>query len=247
MRTLKFNKNGSLQLIDKVSKDIETVNEIINYLDCPVELEDGVTFETFFSHLVGCKDSLNIIFKETMKNSSIDEFMEEWKLPPTKSLSKDKGIQYLKAYKIFDYIELSEEKDFIDIRVDFDGIGNEEQLYNLEFIPLNDLKPIPMVLEENISIYRTVANIKGEELFFRGNSFVLLFELIGTILYIITIHNNPAGRESAKEKFVQILGNTNIIDMLEQQKEEAVEIQNFEEAAQLKKILDRLQNGFTNE
>ena len=74
----------------------------------------------------------------------------------SKSLSKDKGIQYLKAYKIFDYIELSEEKDFIDIRVDFDGIGNEEQLYNLEFIPLNDLKPIPMVLEENISIYRTV-------------------------------------------------------------------------------------------
>ena len=49
MRTLKFNKNGSLQLIDKVSKDIETVNEIINYLDCPVELEDGITFETFFA------------------------------------------------------------------------------------------------------------------------------------------------------------------------------------------------------
>ena len=35
--------------------------------------------------------------------------------------------------------------------------------------------------------------------------------------------------------------------MLEQQKEDAVEIQNFEEAAQLKKILDRLQNGFIND
>ena len=32
--------------------------------------------------------------------------------------------------------------------------------------------------------------------------------------------------------------------MLELQKEVAVEVQNFEEAAQLKKILDRLRNGF---
>jgi len=98
-----------------------------------------------------------------------------------------------------------------------------------------------------MSIYRTVSNLKGEELFFRGNSFVLLFELLGTILYVLTIHKDPKGRNSAKEKFIQILGNTNIIDMLEEQKEEAVEIQNFEEASQLKKILDRLQNGFTNE
>ena len=75
----------------------------------------------------------------------------------------------------------------------------------------------------------------------------MLFELISTILYIITIHNTPEGRKSAKEKFISILGNTNLVDMLEEQKEEAVETQNYEEAAQLKKILDRLKNGFINE
>ena len=72
MRTLKFKKNGSLQLIDKVNKEIEIVDNIVNYLDCPVELEMGITFETFFSHLINSKNMLNIIFKETMKNSSID-------------------------------------------------------------------------------------------------------------------------------------------------------------------------------
>ena len=35
--------------------------------------------------------------------------------------------------------------------------------------------------------------------------------------------------------------------MLEIQKEEAVEVQNYEEAAQLKKILDRLRNGFIDD
>lgn len=246
MRTILFKKNGSLHLVDKVSKEVEKVDTIINYLDCPVELEEGITFKTFFNHLIKEKESLNIIFKETMKGSSLDLFLDEWD-KKGKSISPEKGIQYLKAYKIFDYIQLNGEKDFIDIRVDFDGIGNEEQLYNLEFIPLNELKNIPIVISNNMSIYRTVSNLKGEELFFRGNSFVLLFELLGTILYVLTIHKDPKGRNSAKEKFIQILGNTNIIDMLEEQKEEAVEIQNFEEAAQLKKILDRLQNGFTNE
>ena len=246
MRTILFKKNGSLHLVDKVSKEVEKVDTIINYLDCPVELEEGITFKTFFNHLIKEKESLNIIFKETMKGSSLDLFLDEWD-KKGKSISPEKGIQYLKAYKIFDYIQLNGEKDFIDIRVDFDGIGNEEQLYNLEFIPLNELKNIPIVISNNMSIYRTVSNLKGEELFFRGNSFVLLFELLGTILYVLTIHKDPKGRNSAKEKFIQILGNTNIIDMLEEQKEEAVEIQNFEEASQLKKILDRLQNGFTNE
>lgn len=246
MRTILFKKNGSLHLVDKVSKEIEEVDTIINYLDCPVQFESGVTFKTFFNHVIKEKEYLNIIFKETMKGSSLDIFIDEWE-KKGKRVDSEKGIQYLKAYKIFDYIQLNGDKDFIDIRVDFDGIGGEEQLYNLEFIPLNELKNIPMVIADKMSIYRTVSNLKGEELFFKGNSFVLLFELLGTVLYIITIHKNPEGRNSAKEKFIQILGNTNIIDMLEEQKEEAVEIQNFEEASQLKKILDRLQNGFTNE
>ena len=246
MRTILFKKNGSLHLVDKVSKEIEEVDTIINYLDCPVQFEYGVTFKTFFNHVIKEKEFLNILFKETMKGSSLDIFIDEWE-KKGKKVNPEKGIQYLKAYKIFDYIQLNGDKDFIDIRVDFDGIGGEEQLYNLEFIPLNELKNIPMVIADKMSIYRTVSNLKGEELFFKGNSFVLLFELLGTVLYVITIHKTPEGRNSAKEKFIQILGNTNIIDMLEEQKEEAVEIQNFEEASQLKKILDRLQNGFTNE
>jgi len=245
MKTIIFKKDGSLCLEDKVTKEEIKVDSIKYYLDCPVKLEKGITFATFFNHLILEKDFLNIVYKETMGESNLDYFLEEWLLP-SKSVISGKGIQYLKAYKIFDYIELVDDKDFIDIRVDFDGIGIEEELYNLEFLPLNEIKDIPMVLVDNISIYRTVSNIKGEELFFRGNSFTLLFELIGTILYIITIHKTPKGRVSAKNKFIKILGETNIIDILEEQKKEAVEEQNYEEASQLKKILDRLQNGFTN-
>ena len=246
MKTIIFKKDGTLSVKHKVSGEEEKVERIKYYLDCPTELEKGITFGTFFNHLIVEKEFLNIVYRETMGESNLDYFLEEWLLSP-KKVTPGVGIQYLKAYKIFDYIELAQEKDFIDIRVDFDGVGSEDQLYNLEFIPLNELKDIPMILVENISIYRTVSNIKGEELFFRGNSFTLLFELIGTILYILTIHKTPKGRASAKQRFIKILGETNIIDILEEQKNDAVEEQNYEEASQLKKILDRLQNGFTNE
>jgi len=246
MKTILFKKDGSLSIVDRLSREEKKIDTIKYYLDCPVLLEEGITFGTFFNHIFREKDFLNIVYKETMGSSSIDNFLLEW-MGKGIPVQENKGIQYIKAYKIFDYIEQMGEKGFVDVRIDFDGVGSEEQLYNLEFMALNELKDIPFILSPNMSIYRTVANIKGEELFFNGQSFTLLFELVGTILYIITIHNTPEGRKSAKEKFINILGNTNLVDMLEEQKEDAVENQNYEEAAQLKKILDRLRNGFINE
>mgnify|MGYP003651152711 CR=1 FL=1 len=246
MKALIFKKNGELFLLNRFTQEEEKVETVKNYLDCPTILEDGITFETFFNHIIKEKEFFNIVYSETMGESSIDNFIEEWELPSTDILTQ-KGLTYLKAYKIFDYIELMDKNNFIDIRIDFDGIGKEEELYNVEFIPLNELKNLPLYLSDQISIYRTVSNLRGEELFFKGNTFTLLFELIGTILYVLTIHNTPTSRESAKHKFIKIIGETNIIDLLEQQKEEAVEIQNFEEAAQLKKILDRLRNGFIDD
>jgi len=246
MKTILFKKNGDLRLVDKLAEVEEKIDTIRYYLDCPVLLEEGITFGTFFNHIFREKDFLNVVYKETMGESSIDNFLLEW-MGKSIAIKEGKGIQYIKSYKVFDFIETMGEKGFVDIRLDFDGIGSDDQLYNLEFMALNELKDIPFILSPNMSMYRTIANIKGEELFFNGVSFTLLFELIGTILYIITIHKTPEGRKSAKEKFIKILGNTNLVELLEIQKEEAVEDQNYEEAAQLKKILDRLKNGFINE
>jgi len=243
MKTILFKKNAGLYLRDRFTKKEKKVSSIINYLDCPVQVEEGISFGTFFGHLVKEKEILNMIFKETMEKSSIDNFLEEWQ---SKCLTtpKVKGIKYINAYKVFDYIELPKQENFVDIRIELDGVGEEEELYNLEFIPINELKDVPFLLSNNVSIYKTLPHIKGEEIFFKGQSFITLFELIGTILYILTIHGSPAARQSAKNKFIKILGETNIIELLEKEKEDSVDEENYEEASHLKKILDRLKNGF---
>lgn len=242
MRTLQFKKTGDIFLVDKFTNEKEKISTLKYYLDCPATFEDGVLFETFFDHIIKEKDFFNNIFKETMSNALIDNFLEEWNSPST----NNKQIKTIRAYKVFDYIELPEKESFVDIRIDFDGIGENNEIYNLEFIPTNELKKIPFIVSENISIHRTVSNLRGEELFFEGRSFTLLFELIGSILYILTIHNTPKERNSAKNRFIKIINDTNLIEILEQQKEESIENQNYEEASQFKKILDRLRNGFTN-
>ena len=40
-----------------------------------------------------------------------------------KPFIKNKGIQSIKSYKIFDCIEFPTNECFVDVRVDFDGIG----------------------------------------------------------------------------------------------------------------------------
>jgi len=243
MKTLVFAKNNNLYLVDKSIKRRKKIDSLQHYLDCPVIFEDGVVFSTFFNHIIREKDFFNKVFKETMGESTIDNFIKEWNKDPI-SIIKNKGIQYIKSYKIFDCIEFPSGECFVDVRIDFDGVGGEEEIYNLEFIPLNHLKNIPFILSDQLMIQKTISILKSENLFHKATTFILLFELIGSVLYILTIHNNPQQRHSAKHKFIKILEDTNLIEILEKEKDKSIQKENYEEAAQYKRMIDRLSNEF---
>tara|TARA_Y100000310_G_C20522298_1_gene734266 strand:+ start:227 stop:967 length:741 start_codon:yes stop_codon:yes gene_type:complete len=243
MKILFFTKNGNLLLVDKTTNKRKKIDNLQYYLDCPVLFEEGILFETFFNHIVKEKEFLNKVFKETMGDSTIDNFLEEWD-KPSKAFIKNKGIQSIKSYKIFDCVEFPTEECFVDIRIDFDGIGSSEEIYNLEFIPLNHLKKIPFILSNQLMTQKTISILKSENLFHKATTFILLFELIGSVLYILTIHNNPIKRESAKHKFIKILKETNLIEILNKEKNKSISQENYEEAAYYKRMVDRLSNEF---
>jgi len=243
MKTLLFAKNSNIYLIDKSNKKKKKIETIKYYLDCPVIFERGILFETFFYHIIKEKNFFNKVFKETMGDATIDNFLDEWD-QPSKPLIKNKGIQYIKSYKIFDCIEFPTKECFVDVRIDFDGIGGKEEIYNLEFIPLNHLKNIPFILSDQLMIQKTISILKSENLFHKATTFILLFELIGSVLYVITVHNNPTQRQSAKHRFIKVLKETNLIDILNQEKDKSIKYENYEEAAQYKRMIDRLNNEF---
>ena len=243
MKILLFDTIGDIFLMYKFTNKKKKITTLKNYLDCPVIFGDGLLFGTFFDHIIKEKDFLNNIFKETMNKSIIDNFIDEWNTQP-KTSNKNKGIQYIKSYKIFDCIEFPTKECFVDVRIDFDGIGGKEEIYNLEFIPLNHLKNIPFILSDQLMIQKTISILKSENLFHKATTFILLFELIGSVLYVITVHNNPTQRQSAKHRFIKVLKETNLIDILNQEKDKSIKYENYEEAAQYKRMIDRLNNEF---
>jgi hypothetical protein len=243
MKILLFTKNGDLFLVSKETKEKEKIDSLQYYLDCPVIIEKGVLFGTFFNHIIKEKNLFNKIFKETMENSTINNFLKEWEQPSI-PLVKDKNIQYIKCYKVFDCIEFPTEECFVDVRIDFEGLGSNGEVYNLEFIPINHLKNIPLILSEDLIIQKTISILKSENLFHKATTFILLFELIGSILYVLTIHHTPHKRESAKKRFMKILNETNLIETLNKEKEISIIKEKYEEAAHYKRMIDRLSNEF---
>ena len=59
MKILFFTKNGKLLLVDKTNKKRKKIDSLQHYLDCPVLLERGISFETFFDHVIKEKDFFN--------------------------------------------------------------------------------------------------------------------------------------------------------------------------------------------
>ena len=61
MRTLLFKKSGEIILEDKFTEKKEKISTLKHYLDCPVIIEEGLLFETFFNHILNEKDFFNNI------------------------------------------------------------------------------------------------------------------------------------------------------------------------------------------
>ena len=61
MKTILFKKNGSLLLVDKLARVEEKIDTLKYYLDCPVMLEDGITFGTFFNHIFKIKTNIKAL------------------------------------------------------------------------------------------------------------------------------------------------------------------------------------------
>jgi hypothetical protein len=72
-----------------------------------------------------------------------------------------------------------------------------------------------------------------------GDCILTLFEVIGTLLYEITFYGIPQDRDKTKQKLIDNIDNKNLLDVLKLQLEEAVRVENYEEAANLKSLIEK--------
>ena len=239
MKTLYLNKKGDLYLEDTFNGTQKKVDTIKYYLDCPLRLGDGVTFETFFNYVIAEYKLMDIIFNETMGEYNLESFIEEWGktfIKPYSSLE----IDVIRFRKILEYIEVDKNKGFVDIRVDIDGVGKNYGVeYSLEFMSLSEMKKYPISVEDKIHIKRSLQKNDGEESYIGGDCVVTLFEVISTILYEITLYGPPSERDNTKQQLIDTIDNENLIGVLGLQLDEAVRTENYEEAANLKTLIEK--------
>ena len=205
-----------------------------------LKLEDGITFGTFFKNIIKDKDVIETVYSETIGGVDIDHIINEWNKPSTYKEHND--IDYLQIIKIIDHIVYDTNKNgFVDIRVDFNGVGTKFDVeYNLEFIPLNELKRYPLVLKDNIKIINHVIDGKGQEINLNGQCTITLFEALSSILYEVMFYSTPEIKENNNETLVDKIKNTNLRDILQKQLEKALLEEDYIEAANIKNILSEL-------
>jgi hypothetical protein len=241
MKTILLDLKGDLYLEDNFNGSKEKVDTIKYYMDCPLNIEDGATFEHLFNQIIVESDLIDIIFKETMGGVSITNFVDEWNKPFI--TSNTLAIEHLRLRKTLEYLEMDKNKGFVDIRIDFEGVGkNNGMEYSLEFMSLPEMKKYPIKLDNKLYVKESLNRKDGEESYIGGDCTMTLFEVIGTLLYEITFYGIPKDRDETKQKLIDTIDNKNLIDVLKLQLDEAVKVENYEEAANLKNLIEKYEN-----
>lgn len=239
MNTIFFSKDGKLYLIDKATGEKTEVYSIKHYLDCPVKIEDGTKFKQFFQHIINEVSFIDIVYKETTGDTDLSSFVDEWNKGEITDYLSD--IYQLRLRKTLQNIPYNGDKNFIDVRIDFEGVGKDRSnIFSLEFMSLNDLKNYEIFLDEKIHIVNEITDNEGELIIKKGNCVCTLFEIIGTILYEVTFYGDPARREKSKQMLIDTVSSNNILYILNKQLEIAVEDEDYKEAQRIKTMINKI-------
>ncbi len=240
MKTILLDRKGDLYIKDIFNGSEEKVDTIKYYMDCQLRIEDGATFEQLFKHIIAEVEIIDVIFSETMGENKLSNFIDEWNKPFT-TTNNGLDIEYLRLRKVLEYLEVDKNKGFVDIRVDFEGVGSNMD-YGLEFMSLNEMKKFPIKLVDDLFVKESLHRKGGEISYVGGNCVMTLFEVIATLLYEVTFYNPPVEGGKSKQTLIENIDNHNLLEVLEFQLKEAVRIENYEEASNLKTLIDKYKN-----
>ena len=238
MKNILLDVNGDLFLEDNFSGSVEKIDTLKYYLDYQLKIDDGATFGQLFDYIMNDSDTLDVIFGETMGGNSLEIFREEWSNEKINIKKEDLGIEHIRIRKTIEYFEVDSTKGFSDIRIDFDGVNKETGVvYSLEFMSIPEMRNIPVIVDNNLHVEN---NTNGTDIDYPNSECVItLFDILGSILHEITFYGGPIQRDQTKQKIIDNIDSDNLLDVLKLQLEEAVKSENYEEAAELKSLIEK--------
>jgi len=243
MQTIKILKEGKILKDSNLEEKDNTkvVDGLSKYLGCFLEIEEGVTFEIFFNLILKEKEFFNIVFNQEMNEISLDEFEREFK-KTAKTKQDDetlKNVKFIEISKFLSY-EKYDEYDSLEVYNEVFAIHveegtNIENPLNINFVPVNELKKYPLIINNEIAIYKDYT-----EILLDGFTTITVGDAIKAILTQIAFYGNPKQRDKAKKETGYLMENEDMYEILKVKLEKAVIEENYELAEDIKKSIESL-------
>ena len=190
------------------------------YLNERVVLSEDFTFGDLFNHLDKDRPEFDLIFSSCLGHHSLQLWFDEIRKPGSE---KDDEIDYLEIYRWGEYWSWGN----IDLSIGISGISsNVEYTYGIGFTPLNELKHLPLRLNENFGISEVKIppriimfcarmlkklgipvgkwNNPFEHTYVKGKAEFTVYELITAVLYEISFYGDPEKRDEKMEELERI-------------------------------------------
>lgn len=190
------------------------VDHLYLYLNERVVLSDDFTLEDLFHHLYRDGETFDLIFSSCLGHHSLQPWFDEINRPGPK---KDDEIDYLEIHRWAEYWDWGD----IDLSIGVSGISKKSDIpYGIGFTPLNEIKHLPLRLNEDFEIgevkippsaimypIRLLKKIgvplgklgKWSGSFYRtfvkGKVEFTVYELITAVLYEISWYGDPTKRD----------------------------------------------------
>lgn len=168
------------------------VHSFLPYLKEMMEVENDVTFEDFFNHIMRQKGKYSSIFRSHLGNYKLQQWEEEWNRIPGDDCDGDDYEMTKVEIRWHGESWLNEGEDLITIEPEFHGIGfaidtKKQMGMGVDFTPINDLKLYPFELNEQLNVY----SLQDSKILLSGKKEFTVYEVISTVLDEITFYGSP--------------------------------------------------------
>lgn len=183
------------------------VHSFLPYLNEVMDVDEDVTFEDFFEHIMRQKGKYSSVFTSHLGSYNLIQWEEEWNRIPGDN-NCDGDDYEMQSVGICWHGESwnSEGEDEITITSEFHGTGidkktKKEMGMAVEFTPINDLKSYPFKLDTRLNVYSLQ---KDSKILLSGKKDFTVYEVVSTVLYEISFAGSPDQRDSRMAKFKQM-------------------------------------------
>jgi len=195
------------------------VESFIPYLNEEIRVEDDITFEDFFNHVMDNHEIISVIFASQLGHFDLGKWVDEWKKPFVDKPDGHTRTKYLQVAWSTEWWDKSINGEYREVEewVGFGGRGEtldeetgdwmDDMGISFSFTPINEMKGYPFKIDTEYRMldwerYQTNKTPDDPDYWYCviGHKKMTVFDVVGGILDDISFYGDPDRRDETGEE-----------------------------------------------